>query len=370
MQHFLTDKMARRSRAGSVDVESRSESDERSPLTPNKAALLRVQRRTSPLRLDNASGDDAGSADDREGQEVVPAASIWRGDEASDAANADVKLSNMRRYFRAARALYEMQFQMKRPAAILKMKPNSYGLKSRSTFDALAALVSPLRGHQVLDDWTGLEIGLFEEAYERFGKDFYAIAEQLPRKTVKDTIAFYYIWKKHGSCAKTRDDGNLSDDFLPEPEPNVSSETLKLMDRLRKRQIYIQDYLDAARAMYAPQPAYASHHKRQKISEFGLQRVPSFQQGLKGLSPLRVPAVLDMWTPFEIRVFEVAIECYGKDFTRIAEVIGSKSSGDVIAFYYVWKNDSHYQVVKNRWERKDEGRTPKKTLADSKANCS
>ncbi|ETM49010.1 hypothetical protein, variant 2 [Phytophthora nicotianae] len=276
----------------------------------------------------------------------------------------------MRRYFRAARALYEMQFQMKRPAAILKMKPNSYGLKSRSTFDALAALVSPLRGHQVLDDWTGLEIGLFEEAYERFGKDFYAIAEQLPRKTVKDTIAFYYIWKKHGSCAKTRDDGNLSDDFLPEPEPNVSSETLKLMDRLRKRQIYIQDYLDAARAMYAPQPAYASHHKRQKISEFSLQRVPSFQQGLKGLSPLRVPAVLDMWTPFEIRVFEVAIECYGKDFTRIAEVIGSKSSGDVIAFYYVWKNDSHYQVVKNRWERKDEGRTPKKTLADSKANCS
>ncbi|KAG3176978.1 hypothetical protein PC128_g17056 [Phytophthora cactorum] len=359
--------MARRNRADSV--ESRSESDERSPQTPNKSSLLRVQKRTSPLQLGSNSGDDAGSADDRDRQIVVPAASIWRGDEAPDAANADVKLSNMRRYLRAARALYEMQFQMKRPTAILKMKPNSYGLKSRSTFDALAALVSPLRGHQVLDDWTGHEIGLFEEAYERFGKDFYALAEQLPRKTVKDTIAFYYIWKKHGSCAKTRDDGNMSDDFLPEPEPNVSSETLKMMDRLRKRQIYIQDYLDAARAMYAPQPAYASHHKRHKISEFGLQRVSSFQQGLKGLSPLRVPCVLDMWTPYEIRVFEVAIECYGKDFPRIAEVIGSKSCGEVIAFYYVWKNDSHYQVVKNRWERKNEGRTLKKTLADSKTKC-
>jgi hypothetical protein len=56
---------------------------------------------------------------------------------------------------------------------------------------------------------------------------------QLPKKCVKDTIAFYYIWKKHGSCAKARDDGNLSDDFLPEPEPGVSIETLKLMDRLR-----------------------------------------------------------------------------------------------------------------------------------------
>ncbi|GMF09247.1 unnamed protein product [Phytophthora lilii] len=76
---------------------------------------------------------------------------------------------------------------------------------------------------------------------------------QLPKKSVKDTIAFYYIWKKHGSCAKNRDDGNLSDDFLPEPEPDVSSETLKLMDRLR--------------------------------------------------------------------IFEVAIECYGKDFPRIAEVV-------------------------------------------------
>ena len=67
--------------------------------------------------------------------------------------------------------------------------------------------MSPLRAHQVLgivvspvlycsslpfvlvlmyvvdtraDDWTGIEIGLFEEGHERFGKDFYAIAEQVP----------------------------------------------------------------------------------------------------------------------------------------------------------------------------------------------
>ncbi|KAL4159968.1 hypothetical protein PRNP1_000540 [Phytophthora ramorum] len=360
--------MARR---GYSDVaESRSESqEERSPLTPNKAALLRVQKRPSPLRLDSSSGDDVGSADEQDGHKVAPAASIWRGDQVPDAADVDVKMNSIRRYLRAARALYEMQFQMKRPSAILKMKPNSYGLKSRSTFDALAGLVSPLRAHQVLDDWTGLEVGLFEEAYERFGKDFHAIAEQLPRKSVKNTIAFYYIWKKHGSCAKTRDDGSFSDDFLPEPEPDVSSETLKLMDCLRKRQLYIQDYLDAARAMYSPQPAYASNHKRQKMSEFGLQRVSCFQQGLKGLSPLRVSSVLDLWTPFEIRVFEVAIECYGKNFPLIADVIRSKSCGDVIAFYYIWKSDSHYQVVKNRWESKNDTRTTKKTPAISKSKC-
>uniref|UniRef100_M4BXT1 Uncharacterized protein n=1 Tax=Hyaloperonospora arabidopsidis (strain Emoy2) TaxID=559515 RepID=M4BXT1_HYAAE len=34
------------------------------------------------------------------------------------------KMNNMRRYLRAARTLYERQCRMKRPSAILKMKPN------------------------------------------------------------------------------------------------------------------------------------------------------------------------------------------------------------------------------------------------------
>lgn len=277
-----------------------------------------------------------------------------------------MKAHNIRQYLHAARALYDMQFQMKRPAAILKMKPNFYGFKSRPTFDALTALMSPLRAPQILDDWSGLEISLFEEAFERSGKDFYAIGKQLPKKKLKDIIAFYYIWKKHAPCTKSQNNGNLPDEFLPEPEPEIPSEMLKLMDRLRKRQTYMQDYLDAARAMYAPQPTYASHCKRQKISEFGLQRIPCFQRGLKGLSPLRASSVLDTWTPFEIRAFEVAIECYGKDFSQIAKVIRRKSCGDVIAFYYLWKNDVHYQVVKHRWEGKNEGRATKKASANLK----
>ena len=100
--------------------------------------------------------------------------------------------------------------------------------------------------------------------------------------------------------------------------------------------------------MYSPQPTYASNHKRQKISTFGLQRVSCFHQGPRGLSSLRVSSVLgkqrysilpclcawnsdtmkwaitDTWTPFEIRVFEVAIECYGKDFPRIADVVSER----------------------------------------------
>ncbi|CEG40039.1 hypothetical protein PHYSODRAFT_310883 [Plasmopara halstedii] len=327
-------------------------------------ALHRLQKRTSPVRLISSKGDTANSTDDQE----VSAALVWREREISDAVNDNVIANNMRRYLRATRALYELQFQMKRPLAILKMKPNLYALKNLSTFDALPALLSPLRAPQILDDWTGLEIGLFEEAYERFGKDFYAIAALLPQKSLKDTIAFYYIWKKNGSFARSRDDGNLSDVFLPEPEPDISSGTLKLIDCLRKRQNYMQDYLDAARTMYAPQPlTHASNRKRQKLSEFGLQKVGCFQRGLVGLSPLRASFVLDTWTPFEVRVFEVAIECYGKDFSRIAEQIHKKSCGEVIAFYYLWKSDVHYQVVKHRLGKKSEGRATKKTLPDTKS---
>ncbi|GMF09246.1 unnamed protein product [Phytophthora lilii] len=39
-----------RDRAASDDVDSRSASEDRSPLTPNKAALLRGQKRPSPVR--------------------------------------------------------------------------------------------------------------------------------------------------------------------------------------------------------------------------------------------------------------------------------------------------------------------------------
>ena len=87
-------------------------------------------------------------------------------------------------------------------------------------------------------------------------------------------------------------------------------------------------------------------------------------------------ATTDTWTPFEIRLFEVTIECRGKDFPHIADVVRKrklrgtrayqqqwlialfvqikKSCKDVVAFYYVWKKDSHYQAVKNRWESKSE----------------
>jgi len=67
-------------------------------------------------------------------------------------------------------------------------------------------------------------------------------------------------------------------------------------------------------------------------------------------NPARKAYVLDLWTPFEIALFESGICVYGKDFHAIHKVIKSKSTKEVIEFYYFWKKSSHYSVWKRNYE--------------------
>ncbi|KAF1330270.1 hypothetical protein FI667_g5451, partial [Globisporangium splendens] len=229
-----------------------------------------------------------------------------------------------------------------------------YGFKASSTFDMLVALTTPLRQHQVLDDWTALEIAIFEASFEKFGRKFHLIADQLPNKSARDVISFFYVWKKHGSCAKYSE----SDDEFPEPDLPI--ETSQLIEKLRRaclfdagRQSCMKAYLSAARSLYAPRFAPRFNHKRVKLSEFGLQGVPALESAINETSVLKSTSVLDSWTPIEIRIFEVAMECYGKDFHRIAHVIETKTCREVVALYYIWKKDSHYQTIKSRWGKSE-----------------
>jgi len=67
-------------------------------------------------------------------------------------------------------------------------------------------------------------------------------------------------------------------------------------------------------------------------------------------SPVRRPTVLETWSPYEIALFEAAIAEYGKEFYRIAkEIGGTKTTKDVIEFYYIWKKTSHYQQWKKEY---------------------
>lgn len=61
---------------------------------------------------------------------------------------------------------------------------------------ALAYLQSPVRRTTILEQWSPLDIALFEAALAQHGKHFHKVAHELPTKTTKQCIDFYYIWKK------------------------------------------------------------------------------------------------------------------------------------------------------------------------------
>lgn len=147
---------------------------------------------------------------------------------------------------------------------------------------------------------------------------------QLPKKSAGDSIALYYVWKKHGSHAKPRlPEGNRSpsDDYFGLTGPDVSNETLTLLDRLKsawptnrsppiamtfllthelacvsavERQLCMQDYFDAARSLCPPRPSsHGPDRKRLKAMElYGLQRLPHTHRAITGTSPLKSRSVL------------------------------------------------------------------------------
>ena len=66
-------------------------------------------------------------------------------------------------------------------------------------------------------------------------------------------------------------------------------------------------------------------------------------------SPLRRPTVMEKWSPYEISLFEAGMGHYGKEFYQIHKLIQTKSTKEVIDFYYIWKKTSHYKVWKEQY---------------------
>ncbi|XP_055373771.1 metastasis-associated protein MTA3 [Condylostylus longicornis] len=65
--------------------------------------------------------------------------------------------------------------------------------------DAMCSLVpstGPVLCRDEIEDWSAAEANLFEEALDKFGKDFNDIRHDfLPWKTLKQIIEYYYMWK-------------------------------------------------------------------------------------------------------------------------------------------------------------------------------
>lgn len=66
-------------------------------------------------------------------------------------------------------------------------------------------------------------------------------------------------------------------------------------------------------------------------------------------SPLRRPTIVEKWSPYEIAMFEGALLHHGKEFHKVSQEIGSKTTKEVIDFYYIWKKTEHYKKWKDQF---------------------
>lgn len=80
------------------------------------------------------------------------------------------------------------------------------------------------------------------------------------------------------------------------------------------------------------------------ISQFSLPEKPLKLGFMK--SCLFVELRQDSWSPIEVCTFESSMLTFGKDFSLIAQQIGTKSCREVIEYYYIWKKTSKYDEWK------------------------
>lgn len=64
-------------------------------------------------------------------------------------------------------------------------------------------------------------------------------------------------------------------------------------------------------------------------------------------SPMRRPTVVERWSPLEIATFEASIAEHGKEFHVLQKDIKTKTTKEVVEFYYIWKKTAHYR----RWKQ-------------------
>ena len=66
-------------------------------------------------------------------------------------------------------------------------------------------------------------------------------------------------------------------------------------------------------------------------------------------SPIRRGTIIEKWSPYEIALFEAALLHHGKEFHLVSEIVETKTTKEVIDFYYIWKKTSHYKKWKDQF---------------------
>uniref|UniRef100_A0A672JL91 REST corepressor 2 n=1 Tax=Salarias fasciatus TaxID=181472 RepID=A0A672JL91_SALFA len=261
------------------------------------------------------------------------------------------------------------------------------------------------------DEWTVEDKVLFEQAFSFHGKSFHRIQQMLPDKLISSLVKYYYSWKKTRSRTSVMDrqarrlvskrEKDDSNDELEEGEQGSDSdfeldakkEAMKQNPSsagaekpapsrsgpVKKESLGAQYRHHPLRARRRPPKGMhleqgdimslsASHDagvvtirqldtqlvslKRQvqSIKQYNSSLKQGVTEGVDTCRPSEpAPKMNSRWTTDEQLLGVQAIRRYGKDFTAIAEVIGTKTPAQVSSFFVSYRRRFNLDEVLREW---------------------
>uniref|UniRef100_A0A3Q4GFN0 REST corepressor 2 n=1 Tax=Neolamprologus brichardi TaxID=32507 RepID=A0A3Q4GFN0_NEOBR len=247
------------------------------------------------------------------------------------------------------------------------------------------------------DEWTVEDKVLFEQAFSFHGKSFHRIQQMLPDKLISSLVKYYYSWKKTRTRTSVMDrqarrliNKREKDDRFEMPSPIVEKQlsdkaTPSRSGPVKKENIGAQYRHHPLRARRRPPKGMhleqadimslsASHDagvltirqldtqlvslKRQvqSIKQNNSSFKQSLAEGVDGSRPTDVSLETPLSMPFPsfpyplfTASFLASIRRYGKDFTAIAEVIGTKTPAQVSSFFVSYRRRFNLDEVLREW---------------------
>uniref|UniRef100_A0A3B5ANR1 REST corepressor 2 n=1 Tax=Stegastes partitus TaxID=144197 RepID=A0A3B5ANR1_9TELE len=237
------------------------------------------------------------------------------------------------------------------------------------------------------DEWTVEDKVLFEQAFSFHGKSFHRIQQMLPDKMISSLVKYYYSWKKTRTRTsvmdrqarrlvnkREKDDSNdeleegdpgSDSDFEIDAKKEVNKSTPSRSGPVKKESIGAQYRHHPLRARRRPPKGMhldqgdimslsASHDSGVlTIRQLDTQLVSLKRQvctcNMTFNPSLPAPKMNSRWTTEEQLLAVQAIRRYGKDFTAIAEVIGTKTPAQVSSFFVSYRRRFNLDEVLREW---------------------
>lgn len=104
-----------------------------------------------------------------------------------------------------------------------------------------------------------------------------------------------------------------------------------------------EDYVNIVGELMYPKTLFGPYGFSSSEGRFPLERITALGYLM---SPLRRQSVVEKWSPLEVALFEAALTLYGKEFHTVQKYVKTKTTKEIIEFYYDWKKTSHYKEWK------------------------